>query len=657
MPNEDLEEADVTPDVREKLQTQEVNNLLEATQGGAKEIQALIATIAKDNEALKVLSDKASVEEFGVPVMHGDTLHCPSAPVSFKDYLNQLIDKAQGKPPEKPVDKPVEGKPPEKGAQGDQGFPVAAKDVPPAAPMQSGFMGDGAPAKPPAVDPENDVGSTVMEKATVGEKPPAPVERPVVQDKPPEKPAIGDRPNSREINPQRDNVQAVSDRIDDAVRQGRMTEQQAREFKENLRKIEDQLNRQQPPRPEDMGRIMHAMNDILDSNRFGNNDRAKMNTVLELADKLATGRHPQGAHNTCAAASMESCFMQKSPDGLAQYAELAGALARDGQAVIGDRPARTIRIHPDNFGTDGESQAAFSHAGSDSGRRSMCGQLVQAAFGQQMCEIAGQRDGKRYEYVAVGQNTSTGECMYEVDASGRRVRAAAECPPASVDVVTCMHHVNGTGPFAVHESVARQFGTPPPPGMFVYRSVEELEAHARSQPGKEVPILCNGTLLAGQQGHGLHAARVVFNPPPQGSGFALRNQWGVEHDRDINASGRPPAINPRLMLAAVDMNGVGRDYRPQPGDQPPPPGQRAADNDFRHEYMNNDKDKVEDKARRDLDDAIQKQQKLTQAQTEFVAAMSKWQGDLAAAQAKGMSTPQDRANYSALLAREPRLSV
>ncbi|MBY0549325.1 MAG: hypothetical protein K2W95_18765 [Candidatus Obscuribacterales bacterium] len=537
-------------------------------------------------------------------------------------------------------------------------YPVAQA---PGTGQPMGFMGD-APIAPPTTD--EDVGAIEGGGPTASrpiEAPPAPIAKPV--DAPrevtnataPEAREGSDRLNQRGRPGANDTPEAVLARYETSVDNLRGLSQAQREemkaaFRENMEKVKDKASC-----PEELARICKSMNDIMSSDK-GMSQLSKLNTVVELSDKLATGRNPQGGHNTCAAASAEGAFQQKEPQGMAQYAEL---IARGCDSDTVHVAGRAVTIHPDNRNPDGESARPYDRRHTAAGQRSECGQIGQAIFAQQMCDIAGQRDGKSYTYIGTGQGGSTGEAMYETR-NGQLVRKA-ECPPASIDVVACMHRVNGTGPLLVDAALARQF-RPALEGVVACNGPEDYIRYSQQHPGKKIPMVIAGNVLNGDTNgaHGLHAVNLeTQNVPGRGLVTTLHNQWGDRHTREIG-TGRPGAMSTEFFGVATNFSGLGRNYQIQPGDIPP--GSPSAVDNFRngddrfHQYMNEDKNKDnakenEEKAKKALAEKDEKDR--TELEKKYLDKYSRWQAELQAEQGR---SPLNKQRLAELLAMQPRLT-
>lgn len=557
-----------------------------------------------------------------------------------------------------------DGRPPAAGGQAPVEAPYPVAQAGTGAP--TGFMGDGAPVAPPTTD--EDVGAIEGGGPTTSrpiEAPPAPVAKPaevpreINNARVPDATREGsDRMNYRAPGPN-DTPEATMARYDRSVDNLRgLTAAQREEmkaaFRENMEKIKDKASC-----PEEVARICKSMNDIMSSNK-GMSDLSKLNTVVELSDKLATGRNPQGAHNTCAAASAEGNYQQKQPQGMAQYAEL---LARGCDSDTVHVNGRRVTIHPDNRNPDGESARPYDRRFTAAGQRSEAGQIGQAIFAQQMCDIAGQRDGRQYQYIGTGQGGSTGEAMYEV--RNGQMHRKSECPPASIDVVAAMHQANGTGPFLCDARLLAQF-RPPPEGVIACNSPEDYLNYSRQHPGRKIPMLIAGNVLNGDTSgsHGLHAVNLeTRDVPGRGLVTTLHNQWGDRHTREIG-TGQPGSMSTEFFGVATNFSGLGRNYQLQPGDIPPG-GPSAIDNfrngdDRFHQYMNDDRnEKPEDRAKRELEEKAKKElaekdeKDRTAREKQYLTQYSQWQAELAAEQGR---TPLNKARLAELLSKQPRLT-
>lgn len=584
------------------------------------------------------------------------------AAFDFSGQIRQVVDQLQQR---------------QMGATGDN--QVAATQTPPVevarsvsvtpgAPGTGGrpaeFMGDAAPTAPPPVG-EEDIGAPMPGGGDDG-LPAQAFDAPQAREAGgPVRDAAHERPNGRDIDPGKDNPAAVQQRyhqeLERMVREGKLSQRDAasmeRDFNTYMRNMEGKYS------AEDMSRICSSMNRIMDSNRMS--DMSKLNACVDLASKGDNARdsNGQGAHNTCAPTSLSRILQQKD---FAAYSEQIASVAETGSAWVGDKNHRQrVTIDNLNFAPDRESGAPWSADRARNGQRGMAGQLDNALYGQYMADLKGENDRCRYTYLAahadrVGvkpDQSQSNEALIRENRDGTRTFVAA-CPPATLDIVAKANNRTGGGGLYVHESMANQFAMTTgrlPEGMISFRDAADLrrQLSERQPQNTEFQIATNGTMVAGMQGHGLHAQTVRM----ENGQLVFGNNWTREHNHRV--------YHDNFVNAVTDSTKWG-DYRYQVG----PDGQRR-ERDWKNEFMDDERNKSpQDRNENDARKQLEEQQKKLEEQkkkeedqkkqeelqkkldkmNQYQAARAQWLSNLTAAQAG-----KDLAKVEKLLATEPRL--
>lgn len=372
----------------------------------------------------------------------------------------------------------------------------------------------------------------------------------------------GSRPgdnNVRDVDPGKDNPQAVQQRYNQMVDGLNLPADQAAKMKEQFQKDMDKV--QQKFQGDDLNHIMRSMNLMMDGNNHLQNDANRVNAVAGLA---ARGANPeeanrQGANPTCALTSESRIEQQRN---FVKYADQMGSVAARGGAWRGGENGQPpVFVNVDAPGTNGANFRADNEASQmydknfhqSQGHRDYLGQLDNAVVGGEMAHYAGQRDGKEYVYVAanaqragadVSQGSSNGALM-ERGPNGTLRQSydgnqAVNSPPSTLDMVARVNAANGGGGLFVQENLAAQFRGPDgkyPPGMNVFRDANDLREQLKQHPNQEYQIATNGVIVAGMQGHGLHAQTVKYNERGQlefGNNWTDKDNHRVYDDSFVN---------------------------------------------------------------------------------------------------------------------------
>jgi hypothetical protein len=192
------------------------------------------------------------------------------------------------------------------------------------------------------------------------------------------------------------------------------------------------------------------------------------------------------------------------------------------------------------------------------GHRDYLGQLDNALLGNEMAKYQGQKDGKDYAYVTanagragadVGQGSGNGALMErKPDGTLRQSYDGGQpvtSPPSTLDNVAQVNHANGGGGLMIQENLAAQFRRPDgsyPPGMNVFKDANDLRQQLAQHPGQEMQIATNGVIVAGMQGHGLHAQSVKLNDKGQlefGNNWTDKDNHRVYDDSFVNTFTNP----------------------------------------------------------------------------------------------------------------------
>ncbi len=479
--------------------------------------------------------------------------------------------------------------------------------------------------------------------------------------------------NVREIDPSKDNPEAVKERYDQMVdglglspsETARMKEQ----FDQDMSKIQEKF------KGDDLNHVMRSMNLMMDRNNHLGNDTNRVNAVAGLA---ARGAEPQeanrqGANPTCALTSQSRVEQQRD---FVKYADQMGSVAAKGGAWRGGEngnPPVWVDVNAAgtngaNFKADGEASRMYNkdyhQAG---GHRDYLGQLDNAVVGGEMAKYAGQQDGKDYVYVAAnaqkvpgsdsfGQGAS-GNTLMVRDSNGKLSQArdggeAVNCPPSTLDMVAKVNHANGGGGLFVQENLAKEYRQPDgsyPPGMNVFKDAADLRQQLAANPGKEYQIATNGVIVAGRQGHGLHAQTVQLNDKGQ---LEFGNNWGdkdnhrVYSDDFVNKftdksqwnSYTPQHVTPdgqpdwrRERVGPNTDNSIGRDSQDMQKQRSDEKDKKDKDEqDKKNEEQKKKDEKEADEKQKDVD----KQKAQQKAEAQFKAEHEQWQARKEAFMAK-----------------------
>lgn len=360
-----------------------------------------------------------------------------------------------------------------------------------------------------------------------------------------------------EIDKSKDNPEAVTKRFDtmvDGINLKGVDAAGAQKAKDDMkaqfRKDMEDMQKRLGAGSDDMTRVMHSMNNMMDRGNVLPNDGARVNAVAGLA---ARGANPeeanrQGGHPTCALTSESRVEQQRD---FAKYAEQMGSVAARGYAYRGGENGQPVtKVDINSPETRGANLAADSEASQlynknihqTGGQRDYLGQLDNALIGTEMSKNV----SKDAVYVTANAGRLGGETdqgsnsggLFVKDGQGnlKQVQARQEdgtlkgvtIPPTSPDQVAQLNYANGGGGIFIHENMAKDFqtgtdknGKPTyPPGMNVFKDAEDLRAQLKDKPG-EYQILTNGVKVAGKEGHGLHAQTVQL----KGGELEFGNNW------------------------------------------------------------------------------------------------------------------------------------
>ncbi len=357
--------------------------------------------------------------------------------------------------------------------------------------------------------------------------------------------------NVRDIDPAKDNPAAVAKRYNDMVDSQKDlkpgdAERLKSEFADNMAKMQEKF------KGDDLSHISRSMNLMMDKDNHLMSDKNRINAVSGLA---ARGAEPQdanrqGANPTCALTSESRIEQQRD---FVKYADQMGSVAAKGGAWRGGADGKApVWVDVDakgtnhaNFAADGEASRMYSKDfHQNGGHRDYLGQLDNAVVGGEMAKYAGQRDGKDYVYVAAnaqkvdgadalskgqasGGNTlmvrdSGGELKQSRDGQGN----AENNPPSTLDMVAKVNAANGGGGLMVQQNLAEKYRDPKtgqlPEGMVAFKDAADLRGKLAQSPDKEYQIATNGVIVAGREGHGLHAQTVKLNKDGQ---LEFGNNW------------------------------------------------------------------------------------------------------------------------------------
>lgn len=365
--------------------------------------------------------------------------------------------------------------------------------------------------------------------------------------------------NVRDIDPSKDNPEAVQQRYNQMVDGLGLPPAEAARMKEQYGK--DLAKVQEKYKGDDLAHIMRANNLMMDQNNHLGNDRNRVNATSGL---MARGADPeianrQGANPTCALTSQSRIEQQRD---FVKYADQMGSVAARGGAWRGGAngtEATWVDVNPAgtnnaNFIADGEASRMYNpNYHQKEGHRDYLGQLDNAVVGGEMAKYAGEKAGKDYVYVAANANRvngsdafgqgASGNTLMTRDANGNLTQArdggrAVDSPPSTLDMVAQVNHANGGGGMFIQENLAAQFRRQDgsyPPGMNVFRDAADLRQQLSSaeNKGKEFQIATNGVIVAGREGHGLHAQTVKVNADGK---LEFGNNWSDKDNKRADYS-------------------------------------------------------------------------------------------------------------------------
>ncbi len=376
----------------------------------------------------------------------------------------------------------------------------------------------------------NDGGVKPAETLKVGDNPLKPTEAKSEKGKP------GDN-SVREVNPATDNPKAVAERYDKMVDGLNLKPSESarlkKEFTDNMAKMQERFKGQ------DLSEVMRSANLMMDKDNHLLNDRNRVNDVSGL---VARGADPekanrQGANPTCALTSESRVAQERD---FKEWANAMGSAAAKGGAWMGGKNGtEPTWVDVDakgtnhaNFTADNESSWMYSKdIHQTQGHRDYTGQISDALYGGQISQMAGKRDGKDYVYVSANSQMVDGAANRGQDNAGNTMmerakdgtlrqsmdgKQPADAPPTTPDMVAKMNHANGTGGIFVQANMADKYRDKDgklPDGMNSFTDAADLRKQLKDHPGQEFQILTNGVMVAGKEGHGLHAQTVKYTEP------------------------------------------------------------------------------------------------------------------------------------------------
>jgi hypothetical protein len=490
----------------------------------------------------------------------------------------------------------------------------------------------------------------------------------------------------REINPSIDNPQAVQRRytehLDGLVRSGNLTRAQADHMQQTFQQSMDAMagTDGQPGlyTAEQMQEISRSMNTVLDNSGDGRRLSALQgaNTLVDLAAQGRDSRDGQnsdnafgqGAHNTCAGTSHNRLLGQRN---FVEYSNRIASVAEHGGAYVGGQngqPRQWVSVNAANFRGDRESNRPWNADNMlRGGQRGMATLLGNALEGQAQADLATERDrrvvnpdlgrtlnaNERYEYVtanagalgAVTGQSQTGEGLFLTNTQTGIRQFMGGFPPATLDIVAARNHADGLGGIFVHENF--RAGLPGNhPGINWYRDAADLRQQLSRTPGVEHQIATNGTIVAGRQGHGLHAQTVRFEAGQNIDGGQGRllfgNNWTAQNNnREYHDNGSGIAVNTftnpqawngfRPQHTLPDSNGGGGRVPDWQHERMSPDGHRNNPNNAEHEQHNQERRPQERRSQVDSLDSLNR----------MMTALSEWYSNLNAATARGQASRQE----------------